>query len=345
MKTKVYKITADAEKNAEIFRQAKHVIESGGVVAFPTETVYGLGANAFDPEACRKIYEAKGRPSDNPLILHVSDMSGAEECGYIGDRGRKLAGSFWPGPLTMVADRKPGVPDTVTGGLDTVALRMPAHPTAGNLLRTVHIPVAAPSANLSGSPSPTTAAHVLNDLDGRIDMVIVDDTVNVGLESTIIDVTSESPVILRPGVITREQLEEALGETVTFAGDDAGEEAPRAPGMKYRHYAPEAGLFLVCGEEAKRTASVNRLAAEAETLGKKVFILAHGGIAGNYKCGNVIDLGRDPVEAASSLYGALRQCDDKGADVIFAEGFEEKGVGIALMNRLKKAAGGNIIQV
>lgn len=345
MKTEVCNITEDTEKNAEIYRKAKHVIKSGGLVAFPTETVYGLGANALDPEACKKIYEAKGRPSDNPLIVHVANIHGAEKYGELDDRARALAKCFWPGPLTIVVKRRAGIPDVVTGGLDTVAIRVPAHSVAGNFLRAVYLPVAAPSANLSGNPSPTTAGHVLDDLDGRIDMLIVDDTVNVGLESTIIDMTGEAPAILRPGVVTGEQIEAVLGEITVFAREDAGEGVPRAPGMKYRHYAPKAGLFIVCGEKAKVTAVINRLAAEEEALGKKICIMAHGENTGKYSCGKVIGIGRDPVEAASALYCTLRQCDEEGADVIFAEGFEEKGVGLALMNRLKKASGGNIIRV
>ena len=345
MKTEVCKITADEEKNEEIFKKAAKVLEAGGLVAFPTETVYGLGAYALDSEVCKKIFEAKGRPSDNPLIVHVSDMMDAFLYGEFDPNSRKLAQCFWPGALTLVVKRSSGIPDVVTGGLDTVAIRVPAHTTANRLLQVSRMPIAAPSANRSGNPSPTTAAHVLKDLDGRIDMLIEDDTVNVGIESTVIDMTSKNPTILRPGIITREQIETVLGEIVTFAGEYSGEGIPMAPGMKYRHYAPEAGLFLVCGDETKRAAKINRLAEEAEAKGQKTYILALKDRTECFACERVIVLGSDPSEAASSLYSALRRCDEEDADVIFAEGFEERGVGLALMNRLKKASGGNIIQV
>ncbi len=349
MKTITEYITTDEKKNREIFAQAKEVLKQGGLVAFPTETVYGLGADALNPDACTRIYEAKGRPTDNPLIVHAKDAATAKKLAEFDEKSVTLADCFWPGPLTIVLKRKPCVPDAVTGGLDTVAVRVPAHLTAQGLLKESDMFIAAPSANLSGRPSPTEAEHVLADLSGRIDMVIADDSVNVGLESTILDMSSETPAILRPGAVTKEQIEAVLGEPVRAAKDlvpESGDDfSPKAPGMKYRHYAPKAELFLICGNKDRATGLINTLAAEAVAMGKKTFILAGSETAGKYKDGEVIDLGGNAFEASAQLFKALRRCDEEGAQVIISEGFEEKGMGRALMNRLIKAAGDNIISV
>lgn len=392
MNTITEKITTDSKKNNDIFSRAKEILQNGGLVAFPTETVYGLGADALDPEACKKIYEAKGRPSDNPLIVHAASAEAAQKIAVFDDKAKVLADCFWPGPLTLVLKKLPCstdgndrgdynadpsvsagtgfcIPDEVTGGLDTVAVRVPGHPTARRLLEYCDMFIAAPSANLSGRPSPTRASHVLADMDGRIDMMIADDSVNVGIESTILDMTADTPVILRPGTVTREQIELVLGELVTFAKEDAEDGAPKAPGMKYRHYAPKAEMYVVCSKnkgsfsavndtkkEEKNlcdltikgkniTSVINEMAENAVSGGKRVFILASGKMAGEYAFGEVIDLGDDVLSASSELFKALRRCDDEGADLVLAEGFENKGIGRALMNRLIKAAGNNIIYV
>ena len=344
MKTITERITTDSKKNNDIFSRAKEILQSGGLVAFPTETVYGLGADALNPEACKKIYEAKGRPSDNPLIVHVSSAEAAQKVAEFDEKAKMLADCFWPGPLTLVLKKYPGIPDEVTGGLDTVAVRVPGHPTARRLLEYCDMFIAAPSANLSGRPSPTRASHVLADMEGRIDMIIEDDSVNVGLESTIIDMTTDTPVILRPGAVTREQAEAVLGELVTFAKEDAEEGAPKAPGMKYRHYAPKADMYVVRGESEKIICKINEMAKTAVSEGKKIFILASGRTAAGYTSGEVINLGDDVISASAELFRALRRCDDEGADLVLAESFAEKGIGRALMNRLIKAAGHNIIE-
>lgn len=349
MKTIKENITTDEKKNKVIFDRACEIFKNGGLVAFPTETVYGLGADAMNPQACLKIYEAKGRPSDNPLIVHAKDARSAMELAEFDERAASLADCFWPGPLTLVLKKKARVPDEVTGGLDTVAVRVPGHLTARGLLAACDMFIAAPSANISGRTSPTEAAHVLQDLDGRIDMIIVDDSVNVGLESTILDMTADTPTILRPGAVTREQLEMVLGDLVKvtkdFAPEFEADGTPKAPGMKYRHYAPKAELFLIYGNKERSVAVIKGLAREAEAMGQKTFILAESSTAGEYDCGEVINLGSNAFEASAQLFKALRRCDEEGAGIIISESFEEKGMGRALMNRLIKAAGNNIISV
>ena len=345
MNTIIRYITTDEKKNTEIFDKARDVLKNGGLVSFPTETVYGLGADALNPAACKKIYEAKGRPSDNPLIVHAASLKEARSVAVFDKRAEIMAQHFWPGPLTLVLKKQPCVPDEVTGGLDTVAVRVPCHSTARKLLEQSGMFIAAPSANLSGRPSPTQAAHVIDDMDGRIDMIIADDSVNVGLESTIIDMTVDIPVILRPGAVTKEDAQEVLGENVTFAKEDAGEGSPKAPGMKYRHYAPRAEMHIVWGDVEKMSATINEMAAEAGSEGRKVFILSGDDTADRYTSGEVVCLGGNGHEVSVNLFKALRRCDDEGADVILSEGFEETGIGRAIMNRLIKASGNNIIRV
>ena len=239
MKTVIARITADEEKNQKIYEQAGQILKSGGLVAFPTETVYGLGADALDAEASAKIYAAKGRPSDNPLIVHIAELSALYELSCdVNALALKAANAFWPGPLTLILKKKKIVPDAITGGLDTVAIRMPSHPAAAKLIRTSGIYIAAPSANISGKPSPTKAEHVIHDMEGRIDMIIADDTVDIGVESTIVDLSSEVPTILRPGFITKKQLEDELGEVrmdPAIMGSLEEGVTPKAPGMKYKH--------------------------------------------------------------------------------------------------------------
>ena len=334
-------------------RPAAQAIAQGKLIVFPTETVYGLGANALDNEAVESIFKAKGRPSDNPLIVHISEKSQLD--GLVQElppKAEMLMEAFWPGPLTLILRKSDQVPRGVTAGLDTVGIRMPAHPVALSLIRQSGIPIAAPSANLSGRPSPTQAEHVLTDLNGRVDFIIDGGSCEVGLESTVLDVTVEPPVILRPGGITREMLEEVIGRVDSNAiinGDEMEAEEdshkPRAPGMKYRHYAPAAEMYLVVGNEKKVVEVINNLAQKAAENNKRVGIMAADETLRFYNAPVVVGVG--PAKAldkvASGIYRALRQFDREGVDVIFSEGYPEKGLGVAIMNRLKKACGGKIL--
>ncbi|ACA60638.1 Sua5/YciO/YrdC/YwlC family protein [Candidatus Desulforudis audaxviator MP104C] len=318
---------------------AAALIREGGLVAFPTETVYGLGANALDRQAVKRVFAVKGRPDDNPLIVHVGER--AEISGLVRDlppSAEKLIGLFWPGPLTLVLPRSDRVSPAVTAGLDKVAVRMPAHPVALALIREAGVPVAAPSANTSGRPSPTTAAHVLEDLDGRIEAVLDGGPVPVGVESTVLDLTVSPPVILRPGGVTGRQLAAVLGAVVHHP--EAAPGRPQAPGMKYRHYAPRTPLVLVEGPPAAVTARIRELAAAARASGERVAVLARTDTAAYYPDGPVVPCGKsnDPGSAAAALYSALRECDALGADLILAEGLAAEGLGRAVMNRLRKAA-------
>ena len=344
MQTKVLKGKNDIEKAAEIIR-------SGGLVAFPTETVYGLGANAYDPQAAQKIYEAKGRPSDNPLIVHVADMDGVSEVAEdIPETAGILAEKFWPGPMTLVFRKKAAVPDRTTGGLDTVAVRMPSNEIARELIIKSGVPIAAPSANTSGRPSPTTAAHVIDDMDGKIDMIIDGGPCDIGLESTIVDVTGKVPTLLRPGGITYEMLCEAVGEVEidpAIMGPVGEDIRPKAPGMKYKHYAPKADMTIVVGDAVKVQYKINHMATVDFVNHKNVGIIATRQSAGAYLIGEVRSIGtRDDEETiAHNLFAVLREFDDMGVDVIYSEGFQDTGIGRAIMNRMRKAAGYRIIEV
>ena len=332
--------------------QAAKILQKGGLVAFPTETVYGLGANGLDSEAAGRIYAAKGRPSDNPLILHIASME--ELPGIvreIPETAKKLAKRFWPGPLTMIFPKADCVPDGTTGGLATVAVRMPKHPIALALIACAGLPIAAPSANRSGRPSTTTAWHVKEDMDGQIDCIIDGGEVGVGLESTIVDVTGEKPMMLRPGYITKEMLEEAVGEVfldpVITATQPDPTIKPKAPGMKYRHYAPKAELVVVDGRIEAVVDEINRLAKEKEEAGSKVGIIGTQETVGRYKAGNIKCIGTrtDESTIASHLYGILREFDSDGAEFIYSEAFAAEGIGSAVMNRLLKAAGHRVMHV
>ena len=331
--------------------EAGEVIRSGGLVAFPTETVYGLGGNALDPQASKRIYAAKGRPSDNPLIVHIADISELEPlAAEIPESARLLAEKWWPGPMTLIFKKKAAVPDETTGGLDTVAVRMPSHPVAAALIRAAGVPVAAPSANRSGRPSPTCAAHVIEDLDGRVDMIIDGGDCGIGLESTIIDVTGSEPVLLRPGRVTIEEIRAVAGcgkiDPAVLAPPSAGLR-PRAPGMKYRHYAPRAPLTLIEGEREAVAAEISRRCALAEAAGRKAGVICSSQLAAMTGCPLTAVLGdaEDPEELARGLFAALRSMDSEGADEIYAETFPETGFGLALRNRLLKAAGYNVVKV
>lgn len=349
MKTILGKLNG-IEADRELLQQAAQIIKRGGLVAFPTETVYGLGADGFNEEAAKKIYAAKGRPSDNPLILHIAEEKQLEQIvKKIPEKAKKLMESFWPGPLTIILEKKENVPYTTTGGLDTVAIRMPDHLGALSFLKAVQTPIAAPSANTSGRPSPTKAEHVLEDMKGKIDMILDGGEVGIGIESTIIDMTSV-PMILRPGFITQEMLEEKIGDVFLDPALQNGlqeKERPKAPGMKYRHYAPKADLTIVEGELSRVIDQINRLTAQKVSEGKKVGIIATEETKKFYKHGIIKVIGTRKKEEtiAKHLYSILREFDEDKIDVIFSEAFSEKAFGQAIMNRLIKAAGHHRITV
>jgi L-threonylcarbamoyladenylate synthase len=309
--------------------RAAQIICAGGLVAFPTETVYGLGASAMDPEAVAAIFTAKGRPADNPLIVHVSDWE--QVCAVaasVPDRARLLMKLFWPGPLSLILPRSAAVPDQVSAGLPTVAVRMPDHPVALQLIRMAGVPIAAPSANRSGRPSPTSARHVLEEMCGRIEAVLDGGLCRVGVESTVLDLTGPHPVILRPGGVTREALASALGEPV-LQSVWKGEAAPPSPGMKYRHYAPRAPLILVTGPRTRRERLIGTLTVFFRKQGVRVCSL--NGAPGS-------NLPEDKESLARYLYRELRRCDTLKAEIILAGGISPRGLGAAVMNRLGKAA-------
>ena len=347
----------------EELKEAASILRSGGLVAFPTETVYGLGGNALDEDAARKIYAAKGRPSDNPLIAHVSCVEEvAPLVKEIPEAGRKLMEAFWPGPLTMIFPKSEKVPYGTTGGLDTVAIRMPDDPVANRLIALAGVPVAAPSANTSGRPSPTTADHVWQDMNGRIEMIIDGGPVGIGVESTIVDVSSAVPAVLRPGAITMEMLAEVLGEVSVdpaILGPLSADVRPKAPGMKYKHYAPKADLTLVEPEDVDREngldekqlqamiGKVRELSRGKIEAGCKVGVICTDESRHCYTDGAVRSIGERKSQAsvAHNLYALLREFDDLGVDYIFSESFPKDHLGQAIMNRLSKAAGYKIVKV
>ena len=334
----------------EAIREAGAIIRNGGLVAFPTETVYGLGANGLDPGAVKRIFQAKGRPSDNPLILHISR---AEELDKLVEdippTAERLIEEFWPGPLTLIFKKSPLVPEIVTAGLDTVAVRMPSHPVAMSMIRYAGVPVAAPSANLSGKPSPTRAHHVIKDLLGKVDMIIDSGSVMVGLESTVADVTGGGVVVLRPGGITPEQLGEVAGDVTVDPGliPDSDTTIPKAPGMKYAHYSPDAQVIVIDGDMYRAAEKIQRMAKDLERQGKRVGIMATEQTKALYKDALVVSVGdrKRPYTIAANLFAVLREFDALGVDVILAEGVERQGVGLAVMNRLLKAASHNVVRV
>ena len=354
MNTIIYTLSENRDHNRQGFRQAAEVLQKGGLVAFPTETVYGLGGNGLNPEASMKIYEAKGRPSDNPLILHIADRDALFPLvKRIPPMAEKLMSRFWPGPMTLIFEKSDLVPYQTTGGLDTVAVRMPSHPAARALIRAAKVPVAAPSANRSGRPSCTTAEHCREDLEGRVDMILDGGSVEIGIESTIIDCTGAVPMILRPGFISQEDVKELLGaceiDPAILKKPDA-DFHPKAPGMKYRHYAPKANLTIVEGSSAHVTSEMLHLAEAEELAGRKVGILCteeslpifEGYVRGQVKC---IGLRRDEETIAHNLFRCLREFDEENVDVIYSESYGDGPLGAAIMNRLVKAAGYHIRNV
>jgi L-threonylcarbamoyladenylate synthase len=337
-RTKCWRVDPGAP-DPEIIATAASLIQAGELVAFPTETVYGLGANALDPQAVARIFAVKGRPVDNPLIVHVAEKEALTNLvEVVSSDARKLIAAFWPGPLTLVLPRSFVVPPVVTAGLDKVAVRMPSHPVALALIRAAGVPVAAPSANYSGRPSPTTAAHVLDDLNGSIAAVLDGGPAPVGVESTVLDMTASPPAILRPGGVTAEQLAAVLDEVVHYSDQALGR--PQAPGMSYRHYAPRTPLWLVEGSPAAVAGRIRELAAEARAVGQDVIILTRSDRADQYLDDRLVADGRsgDSESVAAGLYGALRECDQRGADLILVEGLSPDGLGRAVINRLRKAA-------
>ncbi|MEH7125541.1 L-threonylcarbamoyladenylate synthase [Bacillus sp. JJ1773] len=338
----VDKYVDDLESYPQI-AQAADLLKNNEVVAFPTETVYGLGGNAENSEAVAKIFAAKGRPSDNPLIIHIAEDQQLNDFAEdISDQAKLLIKEFWPGPLTLIFKKKEGMlSDQATAGLFTVAVRMPDHPVALAILKRSGLPIAAPSANRSGKPSPTAAEHVWEDLNGKIAGIVDGGQTGVGVESTVLDCTEEIPVILRPGAVTKEQIEAVIGEvSVDAALLDAGQ-APKSPGMKYRHYAPDAPLYLVDGSREFIQTLVDKKMEEGLTVG----VLTTVENQAFYQADYVVPCGqRENLETvASYLYEALRKFNNTNADIIYSEMFPNEGVGVAVMNRLLKAAGHRVI--
>ena len=336
--------------STEQMKKAGDIIKAGGLVAFPTETVYGLGGDALNKESSKKIYAAKGRPSDNPLIVHISTW---DSMGHISkdlpDSAKLLADAFWPGPLTMVVKKSDAVPYETTGGLDTVAIRMPDHQVALQFIEQAGGYIAAPSANTSGKPSPTNAGHVIEDMNGIIDMIIDGGEVGIGVESTIVDLTDEKPTILRPGYITEEMLERVLGQVDTDRTilDNNSGLKPKAPGMKYRHYAPKGDMMLIEGNTDRVVSIINQQVKKAKADGARTGVLCTDETYDLIEADVKLSAGPrgDEHEIARRLYRILRDFDTEGVDTIYSESFSKEGFGQAVMNRLLKAAGFNVMKL
>lgn len=340
MKTNIIKIDNPIENTRKI-EEAAALLRDNEVVAFPTETVYGLGANAKSDEAVKKIFEAKGRPSDNPLIVHISNAGQLEELvEHVPDKARMLMDAFWPGPLTLVFPKKEVLSKTATAGLDTVAIRMPDHPLALALIEAADLPIAAPSANLSGKPSPTTAQHVDKDLNGRIRCIVDGGETGVGVESTVVDCTEEIPVILRPGGVTKEVIESIIGPVGEDPALHNAADIPKSPGMKYTHYAPDAPFVLVDGDKEL----IQQLVNEKRRNGLRAGVLTTEENKDFFAADVVVVCGqRQELETvAANLYDALRAFDDEKVDCIYGEMFPTDGIGSAIMNRLLKASGHSV---
>ena len=343
-------ITQLLSPDTEAYTLAAEILKSGGLVAFPTETVYGLGANALDRDAVLSIFAAKGRPADNPLIVHIHDRKQLEPLCEVPERALPLIDAFWPGPLTILCTRKPAIPEQVTAGLPTVAIRMPSHPVARAMLEACDLPIAAPSANSSGRPSPTTAAHVMEDMDGKIPLIIDGGMCDVGVESTVLDLCHGDPVILRPGGVTREMISRVLNCEVTIAGSVLRplreNEKALSPGMRYRHYAPHAVVTLVQGSEDHVVPLLEKLCREQELLGKKTCVLCFSEHVNTLLACHPHDIGPSgsPSEIAHRLFDILRRLDEEGMEMVFSEVIPPEGVGLAVMNRLGRAASFRTIQ-
>lgn len=349
METKVA-IIKDINTDIRFIEEAGKVIRNGGTVAFPTETVYGLGANALDDEAVKKIFIAKGRPQDNPLIIHVSTKEISGLVKDVPEVAQKIIDKFWPGPLTVILEKKDIIPNVTSANLNTIGIRMPNSEIALKLIELAERPIAAPSANISGRPSPTEVERCVEDLNGRVDYIIGGESSDIGVESTIVDCTLNPPLVLRPGGITLEMLKEInpeieLDKALKSKPND--DFKPKAPGMKYKHYAPNAHLKIIKGKNEKTIEIINEIVENYIEKGNDVAILTTNENLNKFNNGKVISLGseNDLKEIAKNLFEALRKCDDLGVQYILCQGFEENGVGLAIMNRLNKAAGYDILEV
>lgn len=335
--------------NPDSLTQAAELIRTNQTVIFPTETVYGLGANALSDEAVAKIFIAKGRPQDNPLIIHVSSVEMMNQLidKPLDNKSKALIQAFWPGALTLVLKHSNVVPNSVCANLETVGIRMPDHPIALKLIECAGVPIAAPSANLSGKPSPTEAEHVLNDMMGRVDMIITASKSRIGLESTVLDMSSDQPTLLRPGGVTVSQIESIIGPIKIDDSIHKTVDKPKSPGMKYTHYAPNAKLSIYRGSSQNMISAIQKQVKSAHLNGLKTAVITCDENQNEYSDSLILSLGsnKKPDELASHLFDCLRECDKQNVELIFAEAFSEDELGLALMNRLKKAAGFNIIDV
>lgn len=334
-------ITVDPKKpDMRKIRTAARIIKNGGTVAFPTETVYGLGANALNSKAVKKIYVAKNRPADNPLIVHISNQDDlAILAKSIPPIVKKIIAKYWPGPLTIILEKSDKVPKITTGGQKTVAIRMPSNKIAQLLIKEAKTPIAAPSANLFGKPSPTKAEHVIEDLTGRVDLIIDGGDATIGIESTVVDFTEKNPMILRPGKITQKELEQ-FGKILidpSLLGKKRKKIVAKSPGMKYRHYSPDAKIIIVRGDSKKAAAKIKELALKFRTKDRRIAVLSTRKQE-KIKSDLIIYLGKNKDTIAKNLYAAFRKCDQKNIDIILSRGSEETGIGFAVMNRMKKAA-------
>ncbi|WP_314962516.1 L-threonylcarbamoyladenylate synthase [Peptostreptococcus stomatis] len=345
MKTLIKEIDVN-KPDKDLIAVFASMLASGKTVIFPTETVYGLGANALDEEAAAKIYQAKGRPSDNPLLVHVADKEDVYDLvENIDNRAKLLMDRFWPGPLTIVFKKKDIIPDRTSGGLDTVAIRMPSDQVARDLIRQAGVPIAAPSANISGRPSPTKPEHIIRDMDGRVDGILVGGSCNYGVESTIVDLSNDVAMVLRPGSITLEMLGEVLGQVdldPSLKNKDDNIKA-KAPGMKYKHYSPRAQVYIVrAGDQEDFARRVDELCLDNAKKGLKTGVMTRSSDQHPYQA-QVFDLGESDAEVAKNLFDSLISLDRESIDIAYVPYFEERGIGVAIMNRLKKAAAYRII--
>lgn len=350
MDTKVIKLDKN-KLDYKVIKEAGKALREGKLVVFPTETVYGLGANALDEEAVKKIFKAKGRPQDNPLIVHISTEEEIKPLvREVSSIAKKLMDKFWPGPMTIILPKADIIPHETSAGLESIGIRMPSNDIARNLIREAKVPIAAPSANLSGKPSPTDIDGCIEDLSGKVDYILGGENSKVGVESTVIDCSMYPPCILRPGGITLEMLKE-VDENIyvdpAIMNKPTEDFKPKAPGMKYRHYAPNAPLKIIQGDLNKTIAKINEIVQNYIDDGKRVGIIATDETFNEYKSGEIVSLGsrKKLCTVAHNLFNVLREFDDKNVDIILSEAFEEKGIGLAIMNRLKKSAGFDIIKL
>lgn len=349
METKVA-IIKDLELDNNYIMEAANIIKNNGTVAFPTETVYGLGANALNEDAVSKIFKAKGRPQDNPLIVHVANKDISTLVKNVPKIAEELIEKFWPGPLTIILEKNDIIPNVTSAGLNTIGIRMPNNEIALRLIELSDRPIAAPSANISGRPSPTEVERCVEDLSGKVNYIIGGHKSDVGVESTIVDCTVDPPVILRPGGITLEMLREinsGIYIDKAIQGKPSENLKPKAPGMKYRHYAPKAKVKIISGNKEKTIDKIIEIVDNYIEKEKNVAILCTDENIDKFTKGKIISLGSEFTldEIARNLFETLRSCDDLGVDYIICQAFEEKGVGVAIMNRLNKAAGFDIIEV